>query len=207
MMYNTISHPYLQQGQDIYNSCNQLSVSDVTTARDSTSPNFKTLPPINLKQSTTHIPVKISFPSNTISPNIPDSQITNTLATITDIVSPQPFFSYSPQDQTRIAIQKNLKLAIEEIKRTESQYLSNLKTLKRDYFEKLIEDIHLDVPVPIKIVYNILAELIQYHDKMTKLFERVDDTNIFKQCEGYCSIIAENGINLFGINGIARSTK
>lgn len=197
MMYNTISHPYLQQGQDIYNSCNQLSVSDVTTARDSTSPNFKTLPPINLKQSTTHIPVKISFPSNTISPNIPDSQITNTLATITDIVSPQPFFSYSPQDQTRIAIQKNLKLAIEEIKRTESQYLSNLKTLKRDYFEKLIEDIHLDVPVPIKIVYNILAELIQYHDKMTKLFERVDDTNIFKQCEGYCSIIAENGINLF----------
>ena len=91
MMYNTISHPYLQQGQDIYNSCNQLSVSDVTTARDSTSPNFKTLPPINLKQSTTYIPVKISFPSNTISPNIPDSQITNTLATITDIVSPQPF--------------------------------------------------------------------------------------------------------------------
>ena len=62
-----------------------------------------------------------------------------------------------------------------------------MKTLKRDYFEKLIEDIHLDVPVPIKIVYNILAELIQYHDKMTKLFERVDDTNIFKQCEGYCS--------------------
>ena len=59
MMYNTISHPYLQQGQDIYNSCNQLSVSDVTTARDSTSPNFKTLPPINLKQSTTHIPVKL----------------------------------------------------------------------------------------------------------------------------------------------------
>ena len=91
MMYNTISHPYLQQGQDIYNSCNQLSVSDDNSQRFNQS-HFKTLPPINLKQSTTHIPVKISFPSNTISPNIPDSQITNTLATITDIVSPQPFF-------------------------------------------------------------------------------------------------------------------
>lgn len=197
MVYNTISQPYLQQGQDIYHSCNQLSVSDVTTVRDSTSSNFKTLPPINLKDSTTHIPVKINFLSNTISPHIPDSQITNTPTTITDIVSPQPYCSYSPQDQTRIAIQKNLKLAMEEIKRTESQYLSNLKTLKRDYFEKLIEDINLEVPVPIKIVYNILAELIQYHDKMTKLFERVDDINILKQCEDYCSIIAENGINLF----------
>ena len=59
-----------------------------------------------------------------------------------------------------------------------------MKTLKRDYFEKLIEDIHLDVPVPIKIVYNILAELIQYHDKMTKLFERVDDTNILNNVKG-----------------------
>ena len=136
--------------------------------------------------------------TNTLSPNIFESLIPTTSTTsVTDVVSPQPGISFSPQDSERITVQKTLLCSIEEIRTTESQYLSDLKTLNNDYFQKLIEDVKIEVPVPIRIVHNILTKLIEYHDRMTRSFAKITHLNIFKMCILYCQIISEYGINVF----------
>ncbi|RCK55380.1 hypothetical protein Cantr_04292 [Candida viswanathii] len=134
---------------------------------------------------------------NTLSPNIFEPLIPTTSTTsVTDVVSPQPGITYSPQDRESVTIQRTLQCSLEEIKMTESQYLSALKTLNRDYFQKLIEDIKIEVPVPITNVCNILTHLIEYHGKMNRAFAEITDLDIHKRCSNYCRIIAENGINV-----------
>ncbi|KAL6452727.1 hypothetical protein SBY92_000067 [Candida maltosa Xu316] len=134
--------------------------------------------------------------SPTKSTSTTESKLLITSETLTDSTSPQPDISHSPQDLVRIANQRNLQFILEEIKKTEASYLSDLKTLKRDYLETLIEDIDTEVPVPVKIVYSILTEMIECHDKMVRLFEQVnDEPNILKRSNAYCSIISTNGVN------------
>lgn len=136
--------------------------------------------------------------TNTLSPNIFESLIPTTSTTsVTDVISPVPEISFSPQDRDSITTKMTLSRSIEELRTSESQYLSDLKTLNRDYFQKLIEDVKIEVPVPIKIVHNILTKLIEYHDRMSRLFAKISDRDLCSMCSQYCRIISDNGINVF----------